>query len=437
LLFRRTLLSLAVLLASCSDGSADLTVDVVTDYVPGVDFAIVETEVSAEDPSAGATGTVQRAQTMVTGSEDFLRGARVAEISDVGLGRRYVRVTLRDAAEARVAVRTLSLNLSGSFAATLLFTSDCEGVECTAPQECQAGECVDPQCSPSTPEFCSDPPGCTIDDDCVAMIGGSCTGTPVCGGGTCFCEVVPERETACDNGVDDDEDGDVDCEDSDCVGGPCAAPGTEANCVDMIDDDGDGQTDCEDSDCNGAACDDGDACTHSDVCGGGSCGGSRITCNDTECATRSCNGTAACTESPRTGAACADDGIPCTIDECGSSGICEHTYAGDNTSCHPTLSHFRCCSGSCVDTHTSRIHCGGCELTCGFGGLNQCHYDATLDAAWCECPDGSSGWCVGNESGAAACAFTLCYCTRDAGCPGSARCVDDDPGGGLAYCRYP
>ena len=78
----------------------------------------------------------------------------------------------------------------------------------------------------------------------------------------------PERvETRCGDGTDNDDDGDIDCLDSDCLGTrTCSDPGdtgdtddtgptSEIDCANGDDDDGDGDTDCLDSDCAGdAAC---------------------------------------------------------------------------------------------------------------------------------------------------------------------------------------
>jgi hypothetical protein len=74
-------------------------------------------------------------------------------------------------------------------------------------------------------------------------------------------------ELGCDDGVDNDEDGLIDCYDSDCLGGACTVigyPGTcgvdecvklpESICFDRVDNDGDGFTDCEDNDCIGKRC---------------------------------------------------------------------------------------------------------------------------------------------------------------------------------------
>jgi hypothetical protein len=62
----------------------------------------------------------------------------------------------------------------------------------------------------------------------------------------------------CDNGVDDDADGDTDCDDSDCNDAKICVPDTvvvppevssSEDCSNNIDDDSDGDTDCDDSDC--------------------------------------------------------------------------------------------------------------------------------------------------------------------------------------------
>lgn len=51
----------------------------------------------------------------------------------------------------------------------------------------------------------------------------------------------------CNNGIDDDGDGFIDCEDFDCENSPDCL--TEI-CDNGIDDDGDGFIDCDDFDCN-------------------------------------------------------------------------------------------------------------------------------------------------------------------------------------------
>jgi hypothetical protein len=77
----------------------------------------------------------------------------------------------------------------------------------------------------------------------AALVGGMACGKDGNGG----------AET-CDNGADDDGDGAVDCDDSECsTDAACGAdtdPGTtDEDCNNGVDDDGDGAEDCDDSDC--------------------------------------------------------------------------------------------------------------------------------------------------------------------------------------------
>ena len=134
--------------------------------------------------------------------------------------------------------------------------------------DCQDNDCVDE-------DVCdTDGDGVNDDvDDCPDYAGTEANG----------CDAT---ETSCDDNLDNDGDGNTDCEDSDCgVSDDCVPDsdgdgvndsldncinyaGTEANgcdvtetfCDDNIDNDGDGSIDCDDSDCNGVtACDsDGD-----------------------------------------------------------------------------------------------------------------------------------------------------------------------------------
>jgi len=57
-----------------------------------------------------------------------------------------------------------------------------------------------------------------------------------------------ETGSACQDGIDNDGDGDIDCDDSNCVAYPACVT-TETSCTNHYDDDGDGDTDCADSDC--------------------------------------------------------------------------------------------------------------------------------------------------------------------------------------------
>lgn len=115
---------------------------------------------------------------------------------------------------------------------------------------------------------------CPLDSACganglVCSTTRQCNKCTVAGGGT----VEPSGEASCGDGFDNDCDGNVDCGDSQCngmrctlvtgrpgtcVSGTCTCDGTEArevSCGDGKDNDCDGTIDCEDSDCLGKVCD--------------------------------------------------------------------------------------------------------------------------------------------------------------------------------------
>ncbi len=425
--------ALALVLASCSTSPIGLTVDVVSDWVPGLDFVAVDTEISSAPFTGPADGEVRQETYDITGSEDFFRGVRVSELEDVGAGRRFVRVSMRDAAGRFIARRTIDLDLTTSFAATVLLTRSCQAVVCPAPagapelSECQAGRCVDPHCSPSTPELC--PVACEGDAQCDEELVW-CEGARLCRAGACLCRDAPTDGGVSDGGVD--------------TGSSCAT--TETACDDGMDEDCDGLTDCADDDCIGASCDDGFFCTMNDKCG------TDGACSDTEprCATFCNESTMSCEEctmdadcgAPTTGAwgscggfsdACSETGTQtrsvttprcnsgtCTVETTSESGTCTRTTTGttcgatttgswggcagfsggcdtsgtqsrsvttftcmggscqsmsstetrscsrtvtNGTNCGSTSWHV-CCSGSCIDTRNNNTHCGTCGVSC-------------------------------------------------------------------------
>jgi uncharacterized repeat protein (TIGR01451 family) len=121
--------------------------------------------------------------------------------------------------------------------------ADCpdDGDACTT-EVCSAGACaeiVNPSCGQpcTTDADCDDHDACTTD----ACSNGTCTATPIPG-----CTSNPPVED-CQNGIDDDGDGLIDCHDPDCADKPYCA-GIEV-CGDCIDNDGDGLTDYDDPDC--------------------------------------------------------------------------------------------------------------------------------------------------------------------------------------------
>jgi len=94
------------------------------------------------------------------------------------------------------------------------------------------------------------PLGCDATDDPDCAVGGCCGDATCVTGEICAADCDPE--TQCQDSTDNDEDGDPDCDDSDCAAEPECAPPVEI-CDNTIDDDGDTDVDCDDSDCFAAA----------------------------------------------------------------------------------------------------------------------------------------------------------------------------------------
>ncbi|MCC7541464.1 MAG: hypothetical protein IT379_34925, partial [Deltaproteobacteria bacterium] len=133
-------------------------------------------------------------------------------------------------------------------------------------------------------------------------------------------------------------------------------------------------------------CDDGNACTATDLCRAGTCVGEGVVfcmpptvcfvstcdpdvgcvdvpkpfgveCNDFDACTPSsmCDGGGDCTGA----VSCMDDGNPCTTETCSGLG-CVSADVPDGTVCAAGA----CCGGRCVSTSTDEMNCGSCGLGC-------------------------------------------------------------------------
>ena len=127
-----------------------------------------------------------------------------------------------------------------------------------------------------------------LDDDCDGQVdegpypddphncgacGNRCLASDQCKNGAC----IPSSEANCENGLDEDQDGLIDCADPDCGDRACGPnlhcwklaciPNSELDCADGADDDGDGLVDCEDvTDCKGKSCAGGGTCKQLGIC---------------------------------------------------------------------------------------------------------------------------------------------------------------------------
>jgi hypothetical protein len=88
----------------------------------------------------------------------------------------------------------------------------------------------------------------------------------------------PMNVEICDNGIDDNGDGKIDCDDPQCFGKPGCT--TEAACDDGLDNDADGKIDCSDPDCFGQT-----GCTAEALCADGldNDADGKIDCSDSNC----------------------------------------------------------------------------------------------------------------------------------------------------------
>lgn len=185
--FWATALALGVASGSYACSSdVELSVDVRTDLVPGVEFTVARAQV--DDDSSRATA--RRASF----GEDWTAGVRTGDFAAVGEGEHRIRATLVDDAGMLVVEREVWVTISSSRVVNVLLTRDCRGRSCGAPASaCLGGRCVDPHCSSTTTTRCGDP-ACAHDSDCAA---GSACVQPRCLEGAC---VALARAGACATG---------------------------------------------------------------------------------------------------------------------------------------------------------------------------------------------------------------------------------------------
>lgn len=250
--------------------------------------------------------------------------------------------------------------------------------------------------------------------------------------------VFPGSVEACSNGLDDDCDRTIDCEDPGCDGLACAGGGTclasicraqtEVLCADGVDNDLDGKIDCADADCpTGAGCDDQNPCTTGERCvADGRCEKrADVTCNMPPglCfdVAGACRPDAGCVYGPKLGGC--DDGLACTLaDSCASSGAC----SGAPRSCGPS-------PNVCLSAGTCREPTGTCVYTPRVSG-------ACNDGQRCTVNDScdGDGGCRGTPvvcTPPSQCHQTSGTCSAEGACQFTVRAGACDAGTGAGTCN--
>ncbi len=252
-----------------------------------------------------------------------------------------------------------------------------------------------------------------------------CGENAACADGACVSTV----EVQCEDGRDDEGDGKIDCDDSDCQGKSCGGGCTcealkkaESGCDDGQDNDGDGQNDCADGDCEGRSCGAGCAC-RSGAKSERDCGDGQDNDGDgvRDCADSDCPGLA-----QDGGWACAADGGRLEVN-------CHDFVNNDNDGaldcadpdclaqlCKPPPNTFRCtASGACLCNGTATPPP---ETACGDNADNNCN--GFTDCADLNCNNqgcGSGCTCRNGQK-----AETTCNDQSDNDGDGSLNCLDSD-----------
>jgi hypothetical protein len=172
--------------------TASIEVRVVSDLVPFYEAAtatVVLYEGVATASTGAGTGSVEKGLTV---GEPLARGVWLAKFEGVPLGTYTVWVRLARASGEFVGRQPITFTLSDDASFTVTLTADCAAVECPGSGNagflaCRSGQCVDPRCSPETPELCPAdlPPFCEADGDCEPS---SACGIARCAGGACLQE---------------------------------------------------------------------------------------------------------------------------------------------------------------------------------------------------------------------------------------------------------
>lgn len=418
----RFVLSLAILLTACGDEGSALSVDLRTDFVPGIELGEVDVTLLSDD-------ALDRVESFaVRPDARLLSGVRVARFEELTPGSYTLRVRLFGAAGERLLERRVNVTVRGETVTTVPVTRACLNVTCedAGASECLNGMCVPPGCTEETPDLCGSTL-CTSPSECPAST--TACAVAACTDGACF---VAPVENAC-------ESGQVCVPEMGCVVAPSGADaGRDAS--DDVGRDAEVEVGTDASTCDeGVPCDTGNACeTGRTDCSSGSAAcvsaGFRDATFVCRAAASECDVAETCTG---TTASCPDDTLATTGTPC-ASGFCN---AGSCGSCEPGVACptgnlcevgiVDCASGSpvCVRDRfrdsgfTCRPSAGMCDVaeTCT-GSSAGCPADAFASGGVCRA---ATGTCDVAES----CNGSSAACPSEAVRPNGYECRAEAAGG--------
>ncbi len=242
-----------------------------------------------------------------------------------------------------------------------------DGDSCTTTDTCQDGKCT------AGTFTCA----CKTNADCAPLDDGNlCNGTLVCdtSGAAPVCKANPASVVFCPSIAG-----------KPCLEGSCQ-PATGKCAAQPVAD--------------GSACDNGDACSTSDVCIGGVCKGLAVDCDDgNACTVDSCStSTGACSHdgAPADGSGCNADDNGCTTNDVCVTGACT---AGANVQCEGAVA--VCMTPQCIAKGPDTYTCAAVPLpdgaTCTDDDLctsDDACLDGACEAAPTDCDDGEA--CTGD-----------------------------------------
>ncbi len=327
-----------------------------------------------------------------------------------------------------------------------------DGIACDDGNACTTGDvCGAGVCSGSIA-----PGGSACGDDCNSGTcdpgTGRCVQTPINEGGACDDGDLCTVSGVCNAGACDSSPRDCSGEADDCNTGVCNPVSGACEPMPIAD---------------GTSCGDGDACTVGDVCAAGVCAGSARDCSalDDMCNVGSCDATGACVASPRPDGSACDDGVACTMTDvctagaCGGSatdcsafddpcnvgicdpvtGACGTTPRMDGAACDDgdgCTESDACLAGTCAGT---ALDCSGLTDACLVGtcdpALGRCGAVPRADGSACDDEDPCTGMDV-CSSGVCGGTATDCSALTDGcnvgRCDASGACVTDPVADGTA-----